>query len=333
MLPLIQHALVLHLYQPPGNLQQLLRQEEEELRRILLCYERIARHAHKYPDVARMHLVFSVPLLDQLRAPALIDSCRHLVDIPAILEAFRGASNIEFIGSGYQHAPLPLMPREDWEEQLRSEREIMEEVLGRVPRGYWPPEAVFSMEMVPALVDAGYEYVLLGSSTLVADDSQPVDPYRTYQLSYKGDRITVVPWDAGFSLAQERGLDAPWLADELRNGVAQSPVSDAPYLLTSCSDGENGEWFRRVDEEEGFFGHFFSPYMEFCETGEFPVRPENLTRYVRSHPAKQAASLRNDITSERSAGTRKATASRRKNVRPKQSAATRKQSRAIKRKS
>ena len=104
----------------------------------------------------------------------------------------------------------------------------MEEVLGRVPRGYWPPESVFSMEMVPALVDLGYEYVLLGSSTLVAEDDQPVDPYRTYQLAHKSDSITVVPWDAGFSLAQQRGLDAPWLADELRNGVSQSPVSHAP---------------------------------------------------------------------------------------------------------
>ena len=82
MLPLIQHALILHLYQPPDNLQQLLRQDEEELRRILLRYERIARHAHKHPDVARMHVVFSAPLLEQLRAPALIDGCRHLVDIP-----------------------------------------------------------------------------------------------------------------------------------------------------------------------------------------------------------------------------------------------------------
>lgn len=300
MSPLILHALVLHLYQPPGNLQQLLRQDKEELRRILLCYERIARHAHKYADVARIHVVFSVPLLEQLRDPALIDGCRHLVDIPAILEAFRSASNIEFVGSGYQHAPLPLIPHEDWEEQLRGEREVMETVLGRVPKAYWPPEAVFSMELVPALVDVGYEYVLLGSSTLVTEDDQPVDPYRTYQLSYKGDNITVVPWDAGFSQAQEQGLDAPWLADELRSGLSQSPVSDGPYLLTSCSDGENGEWFRREDEEEGFFGHFFSPYMEFCETGEFPIRPENLTQYIRSYPAKQAVSLCNDITSERS---------------------------------
>ena len=107
MSPFIQHALVLHLYQSPDSLQQLLQQNEDELRRILLCYERIARHAHKYADVARVHVVFSVPLLEQLRSPGLIDRCRHLVDIPAILEAFRSAPNIEFLGSGYQHAPLP----------------------------------------------------------------------------------------------------------------------------------------------------------------------------------------------------------------------------------
>lgn len=299
MSPFIQHALVLHLYQSPDSLQQLLQQNEDELRRILLCYERIARHAHKYADVARVHVVFSVPLLEQLRSPGLIDRCRHLVDIPAILEAFRSAPNIEFLGSGYQHAPLPLIPREDWDEQLRAERAITEEVFGHVPKGYWPPEALFSMEMVPALAAAGYEYVLLGGSTLVTENDQPVDPYRTYRLSHKGDSITVVPWDAGFSYAQEHGLDAPWLADELRNRVLQSPASEAPYLLTSCSDGENNEWFRKQDEEEGFFGRFFSPYMEFCETGEFPIQPVNLTRRIHSYPAKQEVVLRNGISSDR----------------------------------
>ena len=45
-----------------------------------------------------------------------------------------------------------------------------------------------------------------------------------------------------------------------------------------------GEWFRRMDEEQGFFGHFFSPCMEFCETGEFPVQPIHLAEYLRQHP-------------------------------------------------
>lgn len=291
MSPVITHALVLHLYQPPGNLDRLLQTDENELRRILLCYERIARHAHKYADVARLHVAFATPLLLQLSAPTFIDKCRHLVDLPAILEAFRSAPNIEFLGSGYQHAPLPLIPHADWEEQLRGERHIAEEVLGCVPRGYWTPHAMFSLDMLPLLHALDYEYLVLPHSLLVDQDEAPVDPYRTYLLRQGDVEITVAPCDEGFSHAQEHGLGASWLADELRNGVARSPHSDAPYLMTSCSDGENGEWFRRLDEEQGFFGHFFSPYMEFCQTGEFPVRPESLAHHVHTHPAHQAVRL------------------------------------------
>jgi hypothetical protein len=279
----IQHALGLHLHQPAGNLLTLLRQDEAELARILRCYERIGRHAHKYSQVARLHVALSVVLLEQLRDPDLIEACRHLADVPAILEGLRSAVGIEFVGTGYRHAPLPLVPPDDWDEQLRNERVTAEALLGRVLKGYWPPASLFTAALVPALVRAGYEYVLLPQALLAMPDGGSVDPYRAYRLSHGGARIVVVPLDAGFSRAQETGLDAPWLADEVRNGVAQSPPSEAPHLLTTWSDGENGEWFRRLDEEHGFFGQFFSPYMEFCETGEFPVRPVHLAEYLGGH--------------------------------------------------
>jgi hypothetical protein len=288
----IQHALGLHLHQPAGNLQSLLRQDEVEAGRILQCYGRIARHAHKYAHVARLHVALSVVLLEQLRDPELIDACRHLADLPAILEGLRSAASIEFVGSGYRHAPLPLVPPEDWEEQLRNERVTIEAVLGRVLKGYWPPAALFAPEMIPALVRAGYEYVLLPDSLLTASGGGGVDPYRPYRISHGGVAIVAVPLDGGFSRAQQVGLEAGWLADEVRNGVALSPPSEAPYLLSTWSDGENGEWFRRLDEEQGFFGQFFSPYMEFCETGEFPVRPVHLSEYLSSHRPAAEAGLR-----------------------------------------
>jgi hypothetical protein len=283
-LKIIQHAIGLHLHQPVDTLLKLLRQDESELRRVLLCYERLARHAHKYAHVARLHVALSGVLLGQLRDPAFIEASRHLADIPAILDSLRSAPNIEFVGTGYRHAPLSMIPPEDWEEQLRNERVDMESVLGRVLKGYFPPTARFTIELIPALVRAGYEYVLLPNSTLIMPDGHGADPYRAYRLRHLDALIDVVPWDRGFSHAQESGLDAAWFADESRNGVAQSPVSSAPYLLTTWSDGDVGEWFRRMDEEHGFFGHFFSPCMEFCETGEFPVQPIQLTEYLRQHP-------------------------------------------------
>jgi peptidoglycan/xylan/chitin deacetylase (PgdA/CDA1 family) len=283
-LKIIQHAIGLHLHQPADTLLKLLRQDESELRRVLFCYERLARHAHKYAHVARLHVALSGVLLEQLRDPAFIEAGRHLADIPAILNSLRSAPNIEFVATGYRHAPLPLIPLEDWEEQLRNERVTMESVLGRVLKGYLPPTSLFTLEMIPVLVRAGYEYVLLPNSALIMPNGHGADPYRAYRLRHLDALIDVVPWDRGFSKSQESGLDAAWFADEARNGVAQSPESSAPYLLTTWSDGDAGEWFRRMDEEQGFFGHFFSPCMEFCETGEFPVQPIHLAEYLRQHP-------------------------------------------------
>ncbi len=295
---IIQHAIGLHLHQPADTLLKLLRQDESELRRVLLCYERLARHAHKYAHVARLHVALSGMLLEQLRDPVFIEASRHLADVPAILDSLRSAPNIEFVGTGYRHAPLPLIPPEDWEEQLRNERVVMESVLGRVLKGYFPPKSMFTPELIPALVRAGYEYVLLPNTSLVMPDGHGADPYRAYRLCHLDFSLDVVPWDRGFSHAQESGLDAAWLADEVRNGVAQSPESSAPYLLTTWSDGDDGEWFRRMDEEQGFFGHFFSPCMEFCETGEFPVQPIQLAEYLRQHPPATEVELVPEIQAE-----------------------------------
>ncbi|MGD8910550.1 MAG: polysaccharide deacetylase family protein [Chromatiales bacterium] len=284
----INHILTLHLYQPPSQLQQLLQENEAELQRILKCYERIARHAHKYVDVAQLHVIFSVPLLQQLKDPAFIKQTRHLEDVPAILESFRIAPNIEFIASGYQHAPLPLIPAQDWDAQLRLERSVIEETFGHRPKGYYPPGGLFNEALIPHLVAAGYQFAMLPKMALVNEDDSPVDPYRVYRLK---DNFIAIPIDDGFSHAQEHFVEAPWFADEVINGIRISPESTSPYVVTTCSDGENGEWFRRVDEENGYFGHFFVPYMEFCETGEYPIRLANAIKYLHQavpEPARLA---------------------------------------------
>ena len=292
----VMHALVLHLYQPLDNLHMLFRENPEELRRILLCYERVGRYAHKYAGVAHIHVALSSVLLEQLRDPKLINACRKLVDIPSVLESLRSAPNIEFVGTGFRHAPLPFIPQEDWEDQLLLERELMSSVFGRVLKGYFPPSAFFCADMVPALVAAGYEYLLLPAHMLTLQKGEEADPYRPYKLTHHNASITVVPIDAGFSQSQQYGLEASWFADEVRNGVMLALPYSAPYLLTTWSDGENGEWFRTYDEQ-GFFGSFFSPYMEFSELGAFPIQPVSITEYLNSYPAQVQALLKPEYTS------------------------------------
>ncbi len=292
----VMHALGLHLYQPLDNLQVLLRDNPEELRRILLCYERIGRFAHKYAGVARIHVAFSCVLLEQLQDPKLVNACRELVDIPSIVESLRSAPNVEFVGTGYRHAPLPFIPQQDWEEQLRLERELISGTFGRVLKGYLPPSYFFSLEMIPALVEVGYEYLLLPAQMLKLPDGSGADPYRPFKLSHQGVSITVVPIDEGFSQSQQYGLEAPWFADEVRNGVMLALPNSTPDLLTTWSDGENGEWFRTF-EEQGFFGAFFSPYMEFCELGAFPIQPVSITEYLESYSAQTEALLKPELIS------------------------------------
>jgi hypothetical protein len=289
----INHILALHLFQPPGRLKRLLLESETELQRTLKCYERIARYAHKYADVARIHVVFSAPLVQQLTEPAFIRQSRHLADVADILEGFRSAPNIEFVASGVQHAPLPLIPAQDWDAQLRSERRLIESTFGRQPRMYYPPGGLFTESMIPHLAATGYQLALLPRNALISDEGHPVDPYRVYQLD---SEFTVVPIDAGFSHAMGHHLDAPWFADEVTNGTDIAPESLSPYVVTTCCDGDNGEWFRHIDEDQGFFGSFFAPYMEFCETGEYPIRPVNVIDYLKQAKPEPAQLAKQDLS-------------------------------------
>jgi hypothetical protein len=278
------HALGLHMHQPPGNLSLLIETNPWEAEQIVRCYERPTRYARQYADVGHLHIGFSGILLEQFLDRDIVDRYRHILDIPAMLDAYRNTPNIELIGMGYFHPIFPLIPAEDWEEQLRTGRELMAEVFGRTPRGFWPPEMAFSMEMIPALVRAGYEYVVVDGVHVHPEDGVN-DVFRPYLACQDGDCITVVPRDRDVSNAQESGLDATWFAHEVTHRCRFSPRPDEPRLCTTWSDGENGGWFRQTHEGSGFFGHYFSPYMEHVRGGEYPIRPVALSDYLDAHPA------------------------------------------------
>ena len=279
----IHHALGLHMHQPPGNLRLLIEANPWEAEQIIRCYERPARYALQYKDVARLHVGFSGVLLEQLLDPGIIDSYRHILDIPEALARYAEADNIELIGMGYYHPIFPLIPRADWAEQLERGRWIMERAFGRAPRGFWPPEMAFSMEMIPALVEAGYEYVVVDGVHVRPEDGVS-DVFRPYLACHDGVCITVVPRDRDVSNAQESGLDPNWFQNEVRWRVGGSPRPHEPRLVTTWSDGENGGWFRQTHEGSGFFGHFFAPYMEHFRGGEYPIVPVAISRYLEQNP-------------------------------------------------
>lgn len=279
----VYHALGLHMHQPPGNLRLLIEAHPWEAEQIIRCYDRAVRYALRYRDVARFHVGFSGVLIEQFLDPDIVDRYRHLVDIPQMLARYREADNIELIGMGYYHPIFPLIPPADWDDQLLRGRAVMEQAFGRAPRGFWPPEMAFSMELIPALVRAGYEYVVVDGVHVRPEDGLS-DIYRPYLACHDGVCITVVPRDRPISNGQESGLDPDWFAREALDHTARSPRPQEPRLVTTWSDGENGGWFRQMHEESGFFGHFFAPYMERVRGGEYPVVPVVLSDYLRRHP-------------------------------------------------
>jgi 4-alpha-glucanotransferase len=284
----IFHALGLHMHQPPGNLRLLIDADPWEAEQIVRCYERPLRYAARYRDVARLHIGFSGVLLEQLLDPAIVDRYRHIVDIPEMLDRYGKADNIELIGMGYYHPIFPLIPRADWPEQLERGREIVERAFGRAPHGFWPSEMAFSMEMIPALVDAGYDYAVVDGVHVLPQDGI-VDVFRPYLACHEGVCLIVVPRDRDVSSAQQSGLDATWFQNEVRWRVGGSARPREPRLVTTWSDGENGGWFRQTDEGAGFFGHFFSPYMEHFRGGEYPIAPVSICDYLHRHlPVAQA---------------------------------------------
>ena len=279
------HLLGLHMHQPPGNLEHLIDHYEWEARQIMLCYDRPLKYAWRYQDVARFCVGFSGILLEQLQDPKVISKYSGIIDIPKMLQSYRATPNIEVVGMGYYHPIFPLIPVEDWDEQIEQGRQKILEVFGREPKIFWPPEMAFTKEMIPALARHGYEYVIIDSVHVKPE--KPLGPvetvYRTHIAEYGGARITVIPRDRDLSNAQESGLDPGWFEGEVRN---KTSTEVEPWLITTWTDGENGGWFRQTDEQAGFWGHFFAPYMEKVRAAQMPIRPVSISDFVRDNPPR-----------------------------------------------
>ncbi len=286
----LYHALGLHMHQPPGNLRLLIEAKPRDAEQIMRCYQRPLHYAERYRDCARLHVGFSGVLLDQLLDQQIVDRYRHVLDIPAMLDGYARADNIELIGMGHYHPIFPLIPKSDWPEQLERGRAAVQRAFGRLPHGFWPPEMAFTMEMIPALVEAGYEYVVVDGVHVRPEDGIS-DVFRPYQVCHDGVCITVVPRDREVSSAQETGLDANWFQNEVRWRTSGSPRPQEPRLVTTWSDGENGNWFRQPSEGAGFFGFFFSPYMELVRGGGYAVTPVLLGAHLIANPALARAQV------------------------------------------
>lgn len=78
------------------------------------------------------------------------------------LQTERGNPRLAMTGFGYHHPLMPLIDNNDIRRHIRWHREIMGEYFpGEYSKGIFPPETAFSTRMIPALVEEGFEWVIV----------------------------------------------------------------------------------------------------------------------------------------------------------------------------
>lgn len=275
----IHHALVLNLHQPPGNLDHLLEEQPWEAKEILFAYDRIGRSLWGHEAIARVHLSVSGTLLEKLADPAFQERVYGIVDCGALLWHWQNENLFEILGTGYYHPVFPLIPEEDRPEHLARWLSSARHLMWRECfNGFWPPEMGFSMELIPLLKQFGYRYVIVDSEHV-----EPVTPmqweelrYRPHVARYRDESIVVVVRDRELSDAQESGMEYGWFLREIQE---RTRWCDFEPLVTTCTDGENGGWFRNTNTQANFWGAFYAEFLADAEAVGI-VKPVFISEYL-----------------------------------------------------
>jgi alpha-amylase/alpha-mannosidase (GH57 family) len=242
----------------------------------------------------------------------------HREILALVLPEYRAASErgqIELTTTPYFHPIMPLVydthiarrcqPQsplpstfsapEDVRAQLRLAQELHEKVFGQRARGLWPSEGSIAPEIVPLMVDAGFEYFCSDEGNLFrslkndpAWNTRHIDHVELFQgwRIYAYDKtIQALFRDRplsdfiGFDAARnETSKAVAHLIDNLKNTakVATSDYQVAPLIL----DGENA-WEAFMDGGEAFLNAF---YDALTSTPELQTR--RIGDYFDQYPSR-----------------------------------------------
>ena len=146
---MIYWAPLLHFYQPPTQITSVLDRICDESYRPLI---RVFNHA---PN-ARATFNLSGSLTELLRERSACD----------IVDGFRGlsqAGKIEYTGTAMYHPILPLIPASEQRRQINLNQRTNRRAIGSTfqPIGFFPPEMAFAPNIIPAIVETGYHWIIV----------------------------------------------------------------------------------------------------------------------------------------------------------------------------
>ncbi len=158
---MIYWAQLLHFYQPSTQMASVLKRICDE------SYRPLLRVLEEYP-YARLTINFNATLT------RILSDCGHQDVIDGFAKlAERG--QIELTGSAMYHPILPLIPTEEVSRQISLNTNTNRRFFGKVyaPEGFFPPEMCYSRDILPAIIDAGYQWLIL--SGVACPGEWPVD--------------------------------------------------------------------------------------------------------------------------------------------------------------
>jgi alpha-amylase/alpha-mannosidase (GH57 family) len=267
-------------------MEHLLEHNQWEAKEILWALDRMPRALWGYEDLARVHLAFSGTLLETLSSPGFQNRVYGITKCGDMLWHLQNTKIFDILGTGYYHPVLPLIPEADWDEHIQRWLNIGRYIFNRHDfPGYWPSEMGFCMEMIPHLKRFGYQYVLVDSKHV-----EPLEPmewheirYRPHFAEHEGEKIIVVVRDRELSDAQESGMDYGWFEHELHE---RTKWCDFPPLVTTCTDGDNGGWFRNTNPKGNFWYVFYRSFMDEVRNNYTVARPTYIHDYLNQYGVK-----------------------------------------------
>jgi len=145
----IYWASLLHFYQPPIQIPEVLRKVVDESYRPLLDVFKQQPHAKVNVNINGV----LTEMLYESGYSDVIDGLRELAE--------RG--QVEFVGSAKYHAILPLVDAQEQRRQIRRNHLTNRHFFGEAynPKGFFPPEMCYDRSILDPIADFGHEWVIM----------------------------------------------------------------------------------------------------------------------------------------------------------------------------
>lgn len=209
----------LHFYQPPTQKPHWVRRITEE------SYRRIVEGLLKH-RTAKLTLNINAVLVELL----MENGGKDVVD--GIRELLR-RGQIELTGSAKFHPLLPRLPKSEVLRQIQLNDDTHRRYFGEhyKPRGFFPPEMAFSLDVARTVAEKGFEWII------VDELSFPHGRHPSYDRVYTAEGI-----DGLTIFARERAMSYKILSGQLGSGALLvrslgDRLHRPEYLLTAM-DGE-----------------------------------------------------------------------------------------------